>query len=226
MKTFLKLLMLIGILMCDVDMMSASIPDVHVSDRKIMNEGKYVKVAYSDVFTTNIYGQNVEMRIVYSIPFKKSPALIFEILTQESAIYKNIAEYVNSLTPKLKNFVYTGKRICDIRVKEKNFWMMASQYAVAGSSLGLVRLTFDDISDSREDCVAITFPLYVMDSNRYNYNGKNHWKDMLADLCNGDCKDIEYIYYDPATKKAVSVTLPITTDMVLVIQRVVNAYNK
>lgn len=225
MKTIFKILVILGILQCGVHTMSAALPDVHVNDRLLKVEGKYSKVAYSDVFSTEIYGQNVNMRIVYSVPVKNNPAIAFEILTQNSIIYRNLSEYVNTLTPILKKFNYTGRRISDIIVKEKNHWMLASKYGVAGVSLGYVSLTYDDLSPNREDCAAVTFPLSFMDSNRYNYDGKNHWKDMLAVLCSGDCQAIEYQYQNPETKKTISVTFPVTAEMALVIQRVVQAYN-
>ena len=221
---FCKWLIALVVLMINATAVIAGVPDVHVNDKFPAGNGAFTKVSYSDIFSTNIDGESIEMRVAYAVPMKDHPSVIIEILTKQSTIYQEMLRYVNTLNSVSDKFVYTGKRICDIIVDGKSLWMMDAKYAVAGSSLSLIRQTYDDLGSSQQECIGITFPLSFMDSSKYNYNGKNHWKDMQADLCNGDCKAIEYWFTDPVTKEKVSVTLPITSDMVLAIQRVVKAY--
>lgn len=210
----------------NVHAINASIPDVHVIKKFPDGKGKYFKMAYSDVFTTAIYNQNVKMRIAYCFPQKNNPAVIFEILTKDSKIYKNMVQYVNSLAPRINELVNNRRKAGTVIAEGTNDWYMERPYMVAGTALGLVRLTYDDLSTSRDECIGVTFPLSLMDSDKYNFNGKNHWKGMLADLCNGDCKVLKYQYYPPYPEKAVSVELPINAEMALVIQRLLKAYGK
>lgn len=210
---------------CNVHAINASIPDVHVIKKFPDGKGKYFKMAYSDVFITAIYNQNVKMRIAYCFPQKNNPAVIFEILTKDSKIYKNMAQYVNSLAPRINELVNNRRKAGTVVAEGNNYWYLYRPYMVAGTALGLVRLTYDDLSSSREECIGVTFPLSLMDCQKYKREGQNHWKDMLSDLCNGDVKRIEYNFYPPYPEKTGSVELPVTAEMALVIQRVVNAYN-
>lgn len=138
-----------------------------------------------------------------------------------------MAEYVNSLAPRINELVNNRRKAGSVHAEGKDFWYMYRPYMVAGIPLTLLRLTYDDLSKDKKDCIAITFPLSLMGCTKYNDDdGKNRWKEMLAALCNGDCQTIEYSFYPPYPEKAGSVTLPITAEMALIIQRVVNAYNK
>ncbi len=220
----LKSLILLAILLANSAISVAAVPDVHVNDKFPLGDGKFTKIAYSDVFTTNIEGERVKMRVAYAVALKDHPTVMFEILSEESDIYREMELYVNTMNTVLDKFAYTGNRLGDIIVNGKEMWMLASKYAVAGSSLALVRLTYDDVGSSKSECIGITLPLSFMDCAKYKFNGKNHWKDMQASLCNGDCQSIEYWFCDPVTGDRVSVTLPVTNDMVLAIRQVVNAY--
>lgn len=70
MKSVLRLIMIVGVLLANIQVMSAGMPEIHI-DKSVLINGKKHKVAYTDFFTTNINGENVEMRIAYSIPVKK-----------------------------------------------------------------------------------------------------------------------------------------------------------
>lgn len=223
MKKILKSQLLLFICMICSLTVNAALPDVHIRDKFTFAEGLTAKVAYTDPFTTVLNGESIRMRMIFT-KIQGAHALGFEILSTNSNLYKQFQNYVLTLDPVLDKFKYTGRRICDIYLHENNFWMMATKYALAGSSLGLVRMTFDEISKDQEKCIAITFPLSFMDSNRYNWSGNNHYKDLLKALMSGECQDIEYSFINPVTKKNVSVTLPLNSEIALVIKKLVETY--
>lgn len=155
------------------------------------------------------------------------PSLMFEILSPESKPYKDFYNYVEKLIPVVDKMKITGKRICDITLsgKGKDLWMMGTKYAVGGTSLSLVRHTYDDLSPNAEQCIGITLPLTIMDSSKFDWNGKNHQKEFLEVLSKGEYNDIEFKFYMPDTKEPVTASLPLNSDIALAIQKLVKVYN-
>lgn len=203
----------------------AIVPDVYVKD-KFPTESKTIKVAYSDVFSTDLNGENVRMRIIYAKIDRNLPSLLFEIISSESKPYKDFYKYLEKLTSVIDKIKVTGRSICDITLESKgqDLWMLGAKYAVAGSSLFLVRHTFDDLSPDREQCMAISLPLTMMDSSKFNWNGKNHQKEFLDVLSEGKYQDIEFKFYMPDTNERVAASLPLNSDIALTIQKLLKAY--
>lgn len=224
MKTCYKSFLTLLLVLMNVTIALAAIPEVHVRNKFPAGDGKYTKIAYSDIFTTNLNGENVKMRLAYVALDKNNPAVMIEILTKDSKIYKEISSYVTTLASVGDKFKYTGKRICDIKIFQNGTWMLATKFAVAGSSLQLVRLTYDDIDPGNAECVAVTFPLSMMDSSKFNWDGKNRWKETLKELTSGSFSSIVYSFENPTTRKMVSFTLPVNSDMALLIQKLEKAY--
>jgi len=222
-KTITKTLFLLFTLFTCYITINGTVPNVFLNEKFPMPKGETMKIAYSDHFTTNLNGENVTMRIMY-YSFKKVPSLTFEIFTKESNLFQNFYNYITKLDSVIDKFKYTGKRICDIRLNDTE-WMMIPKYAVGGSSLYLVRASYDDLSPNHEDCISIIFPLSFMDSNLFNWNGKPHTKELLKFLSEGNGESIHYYFYNPEDgNKKVYADLPLNSDISLTIQKLIKAY--
>lgn len=226
MKKLFTLLAVIAIAMAGTINSAAALPDITTGEENVASVGK-VKYTKSDIFTTELNGEPVEMSIIYTIPLKNQPAFTVEIFSKNSQIYKDIEAYLNKLTEVAPHFKYTGSRISDIFATGDEYtWCTAQQYGVAGSSLGMVNKTIDDVRGTTEDTYSITIPLGVMDSNRYDWNNKNHWKDFQKAITTGHITSLRYKFINPLTGKDVQFILPVNAEMSLTMNKLVEVYNK
>ena len=216
---------LVAVAICCLNSLAAS-PTITTGAENVQGLGK-IKYAQTDLFTTNLNGQDVSMRIIYSIPIKNQPEFSIVYCSPESTIYKEIENYVNNFSAVASQFKQTGSRIADIFVKDGTYtWCTGQKYGVAGSALNMVHKTIDKVNGQDQLCMMVIIPEGIMDSNRYDWNDKNHWKDFQKELLAGNMTSFRYKFIYPGGRKEENLIVPLNSEMVLVMQKLVEAYNK
>lgn len=225
-KSNLFIALVLTIMLGFAGVAKAEVPNVTTATEEVAGFGK-VKIAISDPFTTEIDGQEVKMSISYLFGQKNQPSFNFLIYTQDSKLYKEIASYLDILRGVINNIKVGDGRPGDIYSKGKDWtWSLGYKYGVGGSSLVMVNSSTDTINGVAHPCMMVMVPMGMMDSNRYDWKDKNHWKDFQQSLLDGSVDWLEYFFYRPGNwTNKVAFTLPINYEMRMTLKKLVDSYN-
>lgn len=206
----------------------AALPEISQGEENVAGVGK-VKYTSTKVFTTELDGQPVMMQIIYMITTKNQPTFTFDIYDNGSQIYNNFDSFNTQMRSQLGQVRVDGRRLFDIYAygDPDGTWGTSQNASISGGLFDMVQKINDMVDGKTVPAINVILPLGLMDHCNYDWNNKNHWKDFQKVLTSGTINSLEYVFNIPGTyDKTIKVKLPLNSDIILTMNRLVEEYNK